>query len=209
MPFLLRTFTDFIPAGVHFSASQPYVLGFGVILVCAVSLLAGFYPAIVLSSWKPVQVLKGQLYQGSAGRGKFESDKSSLSSNSHLPKPCHGYPAGRQTDSFLLNKTLDSIKSLPCGSGRTIVLTLRTASAGTLSANCSRSRVWYKPACATTCRLPATVGPRVWIIRMGKTRSMSMRSETGGYELPVDLSYFPFGGQNDRPCRNIQRDGDQ
>ncbi|HZE83454.1 MAG TPA: FtsX-like permease family protein [Puia sp.] len=70
MPFLLRTFTDFIPAGVHFSASQPYVLGFGVILVCAVSLLAGFYPAIVLSSWKPVQVLKGQLYQGERGAGK-------------------------------------------------------------------------------------------------------------------------------------------
>lgn len=63
-PLLLRTFADFIPKGVHFSISQPYLLAFGVLLVCAVSLLAGFYPALVLSSWQPVKVLKSQVYSG-------------------------------------------------------------------------------------------------------------------------------------------------
>lgn len=70
-PFLLRTFSGFIPQGVRFSPAQPYVLAFGAILVCAVSLLAGFYPAMVLSSWKPVQVLKGQVIPGDRGKARI------------------------------------------------------------------------------------------------------------------------------------------
>jgi hypothetical protein len=69
-PFLLETFSDFIPKGVHFSPGQPYVLVFGALLVCIVSFLAGFYPAVVLSSWRPVQVLKAQAYRGERGSGK-------------------------------------------------------------------------------------------------------------------------------------------
>jgi putative ABC transport system permease protein len=67
-PLLLQAFADYIPKGVHFSPAQPYLLIFGVLLVCVVSLLAGFYPAIVLSSWKPVKVLKSQVYAGGGTR---------------------------------------------------------------------------------------------------------------------------------------------
>lgn len=62
-PFLLKAFEDFIPTGVHFNVMhQPGVLVFLLILLLAVSILSGFYPALVLSSYKPVIVLKNQSY---------------------------------------------------------------------------------------------------------------------------------------------------
>lgn len=65
MPLLLKAFSSFIPAGVQFNlAQQPVVLLFLLSLTITVSLLAGFYPAIVLSSFKPVLVLKNQAYAG-------------------------------------------------------------------------------------------------------------------------------------------------
>jgi putative ABC transport system permease protein len=69
-PLLLKAFADFIPKDLHFSLSEPYLLGFGVVLVLVVSFLAGFYPALVLSSWQPVKVLKSQVNTGSGGLRK-------------------------------------------------------------------------------------------------------------------------------------------
>jgi len=58
-PLLLKVFSDFIPEGLHYSL-QPGIIAFLFILIIIVSLLAGFYPALVLSSYKPVLVLKNQ-----------------------------------------------------------------------------------------------------------------------------------------------------
>jgi predicted permease len=69
-PYLMKAFADFIPEGLRFSVGHPDVLAFLAILVLVVSLAAGFYPALVLSSWKPLQVLKNQAY---AGSGKTRS----------------------------------------------------------------------------------------------------------------------------------------
>jgi putative ABC transport system permease protein len=66
IPVLLKLFSDFIPEGLRFSVNEPFLILFLLILVLTVSLLAGFYPAAVLSSSKPLQVLKNQAYQGSA-----------------------------------------------------------------------------------------------------------------------------------------------
>jgi putative ABC transport system permease protein len=63
-PVLLKLFSDFIPQGLQFSLNDPFLILFLVVLVIAVSLLAGFYPAAVLSSAKPIQVLKNQASQG-------------------------------------------------------------------------------------------------------------------------------------------------
>ena len=63
-PLLLKVFSDFIPEGLHYSL-QSGVIVFLLILVIAVSLLSGFYPALVLSSYKPVSVLKNQSASGS------------------------------------------------------------------------------------------------------------------------------------------------
>jgi putative ABC transport system permease protein len=65
-PVLLNLFKDFIPKGLHFSLNEPYLILFLLLLIVTVSLLAGFYPALVLSSSKPLKVLKNQAYQGSA-----------------------------------------------------------------------------------------------------------------------------------------------
>ncbi len=64
IPVLLKLFSDFIPEGLHFSLNDPFLILFLVFLVMTVSLFAGFYPAAVLSSAKPIQVLKNQASQG-------------------------------------------------------------------------------------------------------------------------------------------------
>ncbi|MBS1933307.1 MAG: FtsX-like permease family protein, partial [Bacteroidetes bacterium] len=58
-PLLLKVFSDFIPAGLHFTM-QPGIIIFLIALIFVVSLLSGFYPALVLSAFKPVLVLKNQ-----------------------------------------------------------------------------------------------------------------------------------------------------
>lgn len=60
-PFLLKIFSDFIPPQLHFDLfGQPLMMGFLVLLIICVTFLSGFYPAMVLSSFKPVNVLKNQ-----------------------------------------------------------------------------------------------------------------------------------------------------
>ncbi|HTL08277.1 MAG TPA: ABC transporter permease [Chitinophagaceae bacterium] len=67
-PFLLKVFADFIPADLRFDiARQPGIMIFLVLLVLAVTLLSGFYPAVLLSAFKPVAVLKNQ-WAGNAGK---------------------------------------------------------------------------------------------------------------------------------------------
>ena len=61
-PLLLNVFSDFIPEGLQFDLpSQPYTILFLALLVIVVSLLSGFYPALILSGFRPVSVLKNQL----------------------------------------------------------------------------------------------------------------------------------------------------
>ncbi len=62
-PLLLKIFSDFIPEGLHFAIKTDIAL-FLCALVLIVSLLSGFYPALVLSSFKPVSVLKKQTVGG-------------------------------------------------------------------------------------------------------------------------------------------------
>lgn len=65
-PLLLTIFAAFVPEGLHFSlVQQPGILLFLVTLMVLVTLLAGFYPALVLSGYKPVLVLKNQAFSGS------------------------------------------------------------------------------------------------------------------------------------------------
>ncbi|MES2277630.1 MAG: FtsX-like permease family protein [Bacteroidota bacterium] len=60
-PFILQLFSGFIPAGIRFDMmQQPGIIVFLLCLSMVVSLLSGFYPAIMLSAYKPVSVLKNQ-----------------------------------------------------------------------------------------------------------------------------------------------------
>jgi putative ABC transport system permease protein len=66
-PWLLSIFKDFIPEGISFkSLNQPHVWGFLVAIIVIVGLLAGFYPALVLTRFKPVGVLKNQVSANSS-----------------------------------------------------------------------------------------------------------------------------------------------
>jgi hypothetical protein len=60
-PLLVEIFADFIPRGFHFSFGSPVVLFFMAVLVVGVTLLSGFYPALVLSGFQPISVLKGRV----------------------------------------------------------------------------------------------------------------------------------------------------
>ncbi|MEP2237245.1 MAG: ABC transporter permease [Maribacter sp.] len=60
--WLLLLFSDFVPAGLSFDIFlNPWVLLGVFLLLCLVTVLSGFYPAIVLSKYKPVAVLKQQI----------------------------------------------------------------------------------------------------------------------------------------------------
>jgi len=62
-PLLLKMFADFIPEGLQVNIlRQPGIALFLLALVIVVTLLSGFYPALVLSGFKPVLVLKNQAY---------------------------------------------------------------------------------------------------------------------------------------------------
>jgi len=66
---LLKIFADFTPEGLHFGLfTDPIIIVFAIILVVIISLLSGFYPGLVLSSFKPISVLKNRV----------------LSTNSHI-----------------------------------------------------------------------------------------------------------------------------
>ena len=70
-PLLLKVFADFIPKDLHFDLlQQPSLLGFLLLLTLLVTILAGFYPAMVLSKFKPVLVLKNQAYSGNSSSRK-------------------------------------------------------------------------------------------------------------------------------------------
>ncbi|WP_273568246.1 ABC transporter permease [Maribacter halichondriae] len=60
--WLLRLFVDFMPKGVDFELFKNPALIFGtLVLLLVLTLLSGFYPALVLSRFKPVSVLKNQI----------------------------------------------------------------------------------------------------------------------------------------------------
>lgn len=64
--WLLILFSDFIPAGLTFDVFwNPWVIMGILLLLLLVSLLSGFYPAIVMSKYKPVSVLKQQVLTSS------------------------------------------------------------------------------------------------------------------------------------------------
>ncbi|HVG15650.1 MAG TPA: ABC transporter permease [Chitinophagaceae bacterium] len=64
VPLLLKMFIDFIPPGLHFNLlHQPALILFLAILVVTVSFLSGLYPALILSGYKTISVLKGQTLQ--------------------------------------------------------------------------------------------------------------------------------------------------
>ncbi|MEP6749724.1 MAG: ABC transporter permease [Bacteroidota bacterium] len=66
-PLLLAMFKDFTPAGLHFDLlHQPYILLFLFLLTVAVSFLSGLYPALVLSGYQPVAVLKNQAFSNNS-----------------------------------------------------------------------------------------------------------------------------------------------
>jgi len=68
---LFRLFSDFMPSEIGMGLFKSPLLILGALLtVMVITLLSGFYPAIVLSQFKPVSVLKNQILP--------RSDKSSL-----------------------------------------------------------------------------------------------------------------------------------
>lgn len=67
-PLLLKAFSGFVPDAVKFNIiHQLDILLFLFILIIIVTLLSGFYPAVILSSYKPIAVLKNQISTNTAG----------------------------------------------------------------------------------------------------------------------------------------------
>ena len=63
LPWLLKIFNDFIPPEINFSSiDQAHVWIFLLLLVLVVTAFSGFYPALILTKFKPVTVLKNQLH---------------------------------------------------------------------------------------------------------------------------------------------------
>jgi len=68
-PLLLQSFAEFLPAGLRFDLfSDLSVWGFLVVFTIVVTFVAGLYPAIVLSGYKPSAVLKNYAFAGAPTR---------------------------------------------------------------------------------------------------------------------------------------------
>lgn len=66
-PVILKLFKDFIAEGIQFDLlHHPSLFIFLLLLTVVVSLLSGFYPAVLLSGYKPVLVLKNQATSNSS-----------------------------------------------------------------------------------------------------------------------------------------------
>jgi len=64
-PLVLKLFSDFISKDIRLNIlGQPGLILFIVLLTIAVSFISGFYPALILSNYKPVLILKNQAYTG-------------------------------------------------------------------------------------------------------------------------------------------------
>jgi ABC-type antimicrobial peptide transport system permease subunit len=68
---MLSAFRAFIPDGVGFHLFDPATIGFILLLTLSTTLLAGFYPANVLSAYSPVLSLKGPGTQTRHGKWYF------------------------------------------------------------------------------------------------------------------------------------------
>lgn len=65
-PVILKLFAGFVPEGVKADLiNQPDIILFLAVLTIVVSLLSGLYPALILSGYKPVLVLKNQAQSNS------------------------------------------------------------------------------------------------------------------------------------------------
>ncbi len=68
-PFIIKLFRDFIPPKIDaVMLMNVNVIVFMIALVFVITFLAGFYPAIILSKYNPVTVLKGNISSGSSRR---------------------------------------------------------------------------------------------------------------------------------------------
>ena len=66
-PLILKLFSDFVAPGVKADyIHQPGIFLFLFVLTVVVGILSGFYPALMLSGYKPVLVLKNQAQSGSS-----------------------------------------------------------------------------------------------------------------------------------------------
>jgi putative ABC transport system permease protein len=60
--WLIQVFSDFTPKGLEFSLfKDPLIVGFTLVLIVLVTFLSGIYPALVLTQYKPISVLKNQV----------------------------------------------------------------------------------------------------------------------------------------------------
>lgn len=69
--YLLQLFSDFIPEGVNYRMMfTAQMLMFVAFLIAVITLTSGLYPAIILSSYKTIQVIKGQNLSGT-NKGQY------------------------------------------------------------------------------------------------------------------------------------------
>ncbi|MEO8712236.1 MAG: ABC transporter permease [Parafilimonas sp.] len=77
IPFIIKLFADFIPPAININMLMSAdVIVFIIALVLLVSLLSGFYPALILSKYNPAIVLKNQSAVGSSSTRKIWIRKS-------------------------------------------------------------------------------------------------------------------------------------
>ncbi|MEM9671648.1 MAG: ABC transporter permease [Bacteroidota bacterium] len=160
--------------------SDPFVISFAVFLIPTLTLFTGFYPAVVLSSYRPVRTLKGRLLPSTRGLG--------FSFRKGLIVFQFGISSVLIISTLIIWQQLNLLRDTNLGFNRDNVLVIQNRTGKFKSHRQLKSQLLQLPTVlgVTSAPLPGSSG--IWRTQVDSTKSDS--EEVTIYGFNVDEDFF-------------------